>query len=497
MSFYILRIGGYIRPAPHLLHREIWLAVSLPRLSRADGAKNGPTVYDLCDPLLPARAGATRICASSTRPPSPTRCCGRCCRAPACRNCATDRDSTHCATPSSRPAIRHRRTGSPSAGRWPTCSTSFRKPIRCAGPRRPQPKPVRRRRSTASSTPAPAHLLGSFARNGFIPGYAAFNLIGDPDFRGRDLLTALQGLNARAYKNSTLLFNLARAFIAGSPAAAVINPPWSGLAEQMWSPVQIRHRSAYYDAFYAEALMDFLASGLATPQESRRRAPHGRAADRLLPQESREQVPSLLDGAPVRRRHRARAVAARAVQPLLRQHQERPRLRHLRAGLRHHRLLAVGRDAIRLAGRDPRPAADRLLRRLPDRPRRQPRNADGADQRQHRVRRRHRHLDRERQGDRPYGNDLDPTLEPRRAGAVLPQLRPLGASSRRRSGWRQCARSSISSGGWWRAARSPSRARTSIICRSCTAPISAAATRRSACCRARNRTRSIRTRASS
>ena len=40
----------------------------------------------------------------------------------------------------------------------------------------------------------------------------------------------------------------------------------------MWSPVQIRHRSAYYDAFYAEALMDFLASGLATPQQIEPRA---------------------------------------------------------------------------------------------------------------------------------------------------------------------------------------------------------------------------------
>src|SRR6202008_3172123 len=59
-----------------------------------------------------------------------------------------------------------------------------------------------------------SHLLGSFRTNGFIPGYAAFNLIGDPDFRGRDLLTALQGLDARSYKNATLLFNVARVFIA-------------------------------------------------------------------------------------------------------------------------------------------------------------------------------------------------------------------------------------------------------------------------------------------
>jgi hypothetical protein len=171
----------------------------------------------------------------------------------------------------------------------------------------PQQHPVRRPAAAVAETVPVAeldrmiqacarHLLRSFAKYDFIPAYAAFNLAGDPDFRGRDLLIALQGLNARAYKNSTLLFNLARAFIAGSPAAAVINPPWRGLAEQMWSPVQIRHRSAYYDAFYAEALMDFRASGLATPEETG--AAH-RTIERLIGfclQESRERVPSLLDG---------------------------------------------------------------------------------------------------------------------------------------------------------------------------------------------------------
>ena len=111
------------------------------------------------------------------------------------------------------------------------------------------------------------HLIGSYRKHGFIPCYAAFNLIGDPDLKGRDFVTALQGLNARTYKNSTLLFNLARVFIASSPAADLINPPWRGLAEPMWSPVQIRHRSAYYDAFYAEALMDFIGSGVATAQD--------------------------------------------------------------------------------------------------------------------------------------------------------------------------------------------------------------------------------------
>ena len=113
-----------------------------------------------------------------------------------------------------------------------------------------------------------AHLLRSFGSNGFIPTYAAFNLIGDADFGGRELLMALTGLNSRGYKNSTLLFNLARVFIARSPVRALINPPWTGIAEPMWEPVQIRHRSAYYDAFFTEALLGFVETGLASPDQS-------------------------------------------------------------------------------------------------------------------------------------------------------------------------------------------------------------------------------------
>src|SRR6202043_3063981 len=113
-----------------------------------------------------------------------------------------------------------------------------------------------------------AHLLRSFDSNGFIPTYAAFNLIGDPDIKGREFLMALTGLNARGYKNSTLLFNLARIFIAPSPARARINPPWPGIAEPMRQPMQIRHRSAYYDAFFTEALLSFVETGLASPDQA-------------------------------------------------------------------------------------------------------------------------------------------------------------------------------------------------------------------------------------
>jgi hypothetical protein len=109
-----------------------------------------------------------------------------------------------------------------------------------------------------------AHLLRAYARRGFIPTYAAFNLIGDPDVGGREFLMALTGLNSRGYKDSTLLFNLARVFIARSPARDLINPLWTGIAEPMWQPMQIRHRSAYYDAFFTEALLSFIDTGLAT-----------------------------------------------------------------------------------------------------------------------------------------------------------------------------------------------------------------------------------------
>ena len=85
---------------------------------------------------------------------------------------------------------------------------------------------------------------------------------------GREMLMALTGLNSRGYKNSTLLFSLARIFIAHSPARALINPPWRGIAEPMWQPMQIRHRSAYYDAFFTEALLSYVETGLASADEA-------------------------------------------------------------------------------------------------------------------------------------------------------------------------------------------------------------------------------------
>jgi hypothetical protein len=58
----------------------------------------------------------------------------------------------------------------------------------------------------------------------------------------------------------------------------------------MWQPMQIRHRSAYYDAFYIESLLGFIESGLASTEETKaaKRAIAAMADFCLRP--SREQV---------------------------------------------------------------------------------------------------------------------------------------------------------------------------------------------------------------
>ena len=232
-------------------------------------SKQGPSLYDVCDPLLLNGAGGDAHLAKFYK--------------------------TALGNPALRPLLR--RTGlielndaprldglrealirarDDAAPDWARIGAPVAELLDTISVPHPQPKPAGQ---VAAPPPSlgeiermirtcGAHLLRSFAKGGFIPAYAAFNLIGDPDMRGRELLMALTGLNARSYKNSTLLFNLARIFIARSPARDLINPSWTGIAEPMWQPMQIRHRSAYYDAFYTEALLSFLETGLASAKET-------------------------------------------------------------------------------------------------------------------------------------------------------------------------------------------------------------------------------------
>ncbi len=168
---------------------------------------------------------ATAISANSTKPRSATRLCGRCC---AGRGLAELREDGR--LQALQQALVHARDDqSPD---WNAVGAAGRGPSRHHRPRNTHDRAPRGVPGRAPDLgrienvirSCGAHLLRSYRSNGFIPTYAAFNLIGDPDCGGRELLMALNGLDARGYKNSTLLFNLARVFIARSPAAGVDQP---------------------------------------------------------------------------------------------------------------------------------------------------------------------------------------------------------------------------------------------------------------------------------
>lgn len=230
--------------------------------------KDGPSLYDLCDPLLTGHAGGDPHLARFYKT--------------ALGNPALRAMLRRAGLPELRDPERFRllrealtRARDDRDPDWEAIGRPVAELLDTSQRQHPSPRAI----AIPAECPSPAtidaiirrcsgHLLTSYRRNGFIPTFAAFNLAGDPDFGGRELIMALTGLNARGYKNSTLLFSLARAFIARSPAGDLFNPPWTGIAEPMWSPVQIRHRSAYYDAFFIEALLSYRDCGLAQPEEA-------------------------------------------------------------------------------------------------------------------------------------------------------------------------------------------------------------------------------------
>ena len=230
--------------------------------------KDGPSLYDVCDPLLQSYSGGDPHLGQFYRTAL-----GNPALRPLLRRTGLPALRDEQQTPRLREAVRRARDEAEPD--WAAVGAPVAELMDGIGVRHPQPAAA----PAPSRAPAMSeientirvcanHLLRSYAKNGFIPTYAAFNLLGDPDIGGREMLMALTGLNSRGYKNSTLLFSLARIFIAHSPARALINPPWTGIAEPMWEPMQIKHRSAYYDAFFTEALLSFVETGLASTEQA-------------------------------------------------------------------------------------------------------------------------------------------------------------------------------------------------------------------------------------
>jgi hypothetical protein len=230
--------------------------------------KDGPSLYDVCDPLLLNGGGGDPHLRKFYRTALGN---------PALRPLLRRAGLPELREPSRFEALRNalRSARDDESPDWAAIGQPVAELLDTVRLRHPRPKPMPAPKQAPELADLEkiigicgAHLLRSFGANGFIPTYAAFNLIGDPDMRGREFLMALTGLNSRGYKNSTLLFNLARIFIARSPAGELINPSWTGIAEPIWQPMQIRHRSAYYDAFFTEALLSFIETGLASSQQT-------------------------------------------------------------------------------------------------------------------------------------------------------------------------------------------------------------------------------------
>src|SRR5258707_3636112 len=230
--------------------------------------KDGPSLYDVCDPVLLKYRGGDSHLGKFYRTAL-----GNPALRPLLRRTGLPQLRDERRLEALRAALTHARDD--DAPDWETIGQPIAELMATIDVRHPKPAPAE-----APAQPPDlaqiehiirscgAHLLRSFGKNGFIATYAEFNLLGDADMGGREMLMALTGLNSRGYKNSTLLFNLARIFIAHSPARALINPPWTGIAEPMWQPMQIRHRSAYYDAFFTETLLSFIDTGLASADDA-------------------------------------------------------------------------------------------------------------------------------------------------------------------------------------------------------------------------------------
>jgi len=135
--------------------------------------------------------------------------------------------------------------------------------------------------SKKSSAFAARTLLRSFGARFFISNLCGFNLIGDPDVRGREFLMALTGLQfARLQEFDAAVqpgAHFHRAFARRrTDQSAMARNRRTGCG----SPMQIAIARPITDAFFTEALLSFIETGLASSQQtasSRRvRSPTGR-----------------------------------------------------------------------------------------------------------------------------------------------------------------------------------------------------------------------------
>jgi hypothetical protein len=113
---------------------------------------------------------------------------------------------------------------------------------------------------------------GNTPEDPHFPVAAQIVLPGDDQMDGESFLDAMAGLGAPEYRFTTLLFGLARIFIAENPTIRrLLRKPYPGVSEPLrLSPSWIMHRTAFYDAIFFEQIMARLTRN-DPPAETRRR----------------------------------------------------------------------------------------------------------------------------------------------------------------------------------------------------------------------------------
>lgn len=106
----------------------------------------------------------------------------------------------------------------------------------------------------------------------YFPVAAQVVLTGDDHMDGENFLNVLRGLGNYEYKNMTVVMSLIRCFLMANPKKCnFFRKPYRGVCEVMRQRIAwIWHRSAYYDVFFFESLLN-LVERTATGRSERER----------------------------------------------------------------------------------------------------------------------------------------------------------------------------------------------------------------------------------
>lgn len=136
--------------------------------------------------------------------------------------------------------------------------------------------------------------------NPYLPVAAQMVPTGDDQMDGSIFLDVLCGMGAYANQNMCLMMSLLRCFLMANPRQRRwVRQPYAGIAEQMRNRLTwMWHRTAFYDGFFFEQILNRLRHAPVTPGESKRLLAILENLVRFIVVQSRECLTSPNEGVP-------------------------------------------------------------------------------------------------------------------------------------------------------------------------------------------------------